>query len=94
MGKRIIRKIPTQPGTLTDGQNIAKVSFDLTEWQDFIDQIPGFTSASGNIQFEKIGGASSFFRRKVLLRGGGIEVEIMLRSTDRFDTTGPITDIP
>jgi hypothetical protein len=94
MSKRVIRKIPSRPGLLIEGQNVAKVRFDLTQWQDFIDnQVPGLTSASGNIQFENIREAFSFFRRTVLLRGGGIEANIILLSADKFDVTGPVTDI-
>ena len=96
MSKRVLKSISNQAGTLTEGQNIAKVRFSLTQWQDFIDnQVPGLKSASGSIQFEKTREASSFFnsRGSALLRGGGIEARIILVSMDRFDVTGPVTDI-
>jgi hypothetical protein len=97
MSKRVIRKIPTSPGTLTEGQNVARVRFDLTEWQDVADnQVLGMTTASGRIQFEKADEASSFLnsRKIALLRGGGIEVEIILRSINSFEIAGSITDVP
>jgi hypothetical protein len=97
MSKRAIRRISNRPGLLTEGQNVAKVRFDLTQWQDFIDNhIPGLKSASGNIQFERRDEAFSFFnsRGSALLRGGGIEARIILLSIDGFDVTGPITDLP
>ena len=62
MSKRVVRRISNQAGTLIGGPSIAKVRFDLTQWQDFIDgEIPGLKSASGNIKFEKTGEAFSFF---------------------------------
>jgi hypothetical protein len=97
MSKRVIKKISNQAGTLTEGQNVAKVRFNLTQWQDYIDnEVPGLKSAAGNIQFEKAGEAFSFFnsRGSALLRGGGIEARILLLSADKFDVTGPVTDIP
>jgi hypothetical protein len=96
MSKRVIRRISNRAGTLIGGQNVAKIRFDLTQWQDFIhNQIPGLKSASGNIQFEKTGEAFSFFNSggSGLLRGGGIEAQIMLVSLDKFDVTGPVKDL-
>jgi hypothetical protein len=93
MSKRVIKTISNQAGTLTEGQNIAKVRFSLTQRQNLIDgQVPSMTSASGNIQFET-GEAFSFFIKTALLRGGGIEANIILMSRDRFDVTGPVKDI-
>ena len=96
MSKKVIRRISNQAATVIEGQNVAKVRFDLTQWQDFIDgHIPGMTSASGNIQFEKTGEAATFFNSSgnALLRGGGIEARILVVSLDRFDVTGPIKNI-
>lgn len=96
MSRKIIKTISNKAGTLSDGQNVAKVRFSMTQWQDFIDgTIPGMKSAEGTIQFEDTGKVFYFFNSggDALLRGGGIEARVLILSLDTFSVTGPVTDV-
>jgi hypothetical protein len=94
MSKRKIKSISNKTGTVSKGEIVAKVRFSLSQWQEFIDDIPGMRSASGTIEFEKTAEASSFFESigSATLRGGGIEAQILVLSLDQFRVTGPVTE--
>ena len=98
MTQRVIRNISNKVGTVIDGKGSeAKVRFSLTERQQFIDDyIPSLKSAGGTIEFETPAQAFYFFQSggAALLKGGGIEVSIIITSPTEFKATGSITDIP
>ena len=95
--QKVIRTIPTQTGTISDDNGPKfPVRFSLTEWQEFVNgELPSVTSARGHIEFEDT--AKAFFFMNSLgphtLRGGGIEVSIIMDRLTEFKVTGPIKDL-
>lgn len=93
--RRVVRHIIDKPGTLTDDAgNLLNVQFSLTQWQDFIEDLPSLRSAAGSISFETDTEAwAAADGKKRTLRGAGIEAEVYVVSTDSFKVTGPVRDV-
>lgn len=92
--KRLVREVGISKGTLTDSSgNQLRVTFNLNQWQDFIDGIPSLRSAGGWIQFKNRNDAfKSTDGKKWTLEGGGIRADVFVVSDDRFRVTGPVHD--
>jgi len=93
--RRVVRSIPGTNGTLTDEAGaIVKVRFSLTQWQDFIDNIPTLKSAVGSIEFKDTHEAWSAMDGKLrTLTGGGIRANVYVDTSSTFKVTGPVVDI-
>lgn len=93
--RRVVKRIVDKPGILIDESGAqVKVQFSLTQWQDFIDELPSLRSAGGSVAFQTASEAwAASDGKKRTLRGGGIEAEIYVESTDTFKVTGPVKDL-
>lgn len=92
--RRVVRSISGQNGTLTDDAGaVVKVRFSLTQWQDFIDNLPTLRSAEGSLEFKDTQEAWRATDGKLrTLTGGGIRASIYVVSSKTFKVTGPVID--
>ena len=90
---KIIRKIPLGQGVLMDQFGCtAEIRFNLTETQDFIDEVPGVRRAFGTLKFDDTEKGRSMYQElenKTLI-GGGIHAEVCVVTTESFLVTGSV----
>ena len=75
--------------------NTAEMRFDLTETQDFVDEVPGLRKAFGTIKFSNATkGANMFLSTgdKTLI-GSGIQAEVNVITMDSFRVTGSVAKL-
>jgi hypothetical protein len=93
---KIIRKIPWGEGLLMDQSgNTAEMRFDLTETQDFFDEVPGVRKAFGVLKFNDAQRGSNMFLStgdKILI-GSGIQAEVIVVAMDSFRVTGSVAKL-
>jgi hypothetical protein len=96
MSKRVVKRILDQAGVLSDDKGPdVKVRFNLTIWQEFIDdEVPSLKSAKGTIEFLDPAKGFYFFNSggSARLRGSNIEAAILITSPTEFTVTGRVTD--
>jgi|ERR1017187_7593241 hypothetical protein len=93
---KIIRKIPLGEGLLMDQSgNTAEMRFDLTETQDFVDDVPGVRKAFGILKFNDSRKGSNMLLStgdKILI-GSGIQAEVIIVAMDSFRVTGSVAKL-
>lgn len=93
--RRVIRSISKTDGLLTDKSGASlEVRFSLTQWQNYIDDIPSLRSAAGSIEFKDTNQAWSAMNGELkTLTGGGIQANVYVVTINTFKVTGPVNDI-
>ena len=90
---KIIRQIPWGQGVLMDQFGCtAEIRFNLTETQDFVDEVPGVRRAFGTLKFDDTEKGRSMYQElenKTLI-GGGIHAEVCVVTTESFTVTGSV----
>jgi hypothetical protein len=69
--------------------------FDLTETQDFVDEVPRVRKAFGILEFNDAQrGSNMFFSTgdKILI-GSGIQAEVIVETMDSFRVTGSVAKL-
>jgi hypothetical protein len=94
--RRVFRQISGEYGVLTDKAGTSsKVRFSLTQWREYIDDLPSLEAGRGSISFQPPGAAWSALQGGTpkTLTGAGIQAKILMETAGTFRVTGPVTDI-
>lgn len=90
---KVIRKIPWGQGVLMDQFGCtAEIRFNLTETQDFVDEVPGVRRAFGTLKFDDTEKGRSMYQElenKTLI-GGGIHAEVCVVTIESFTVAGSV----